>query len=520
MEEQEEKSYLRLARAYEIKNKKDRRIYRFFEILPGALALITFLVFILASKFFPVYVSIFLIVFVVFWLFRSAYYLTHLISSYHKMKQYEKINWQEKLEKIKFPINTLPTINSLDELYHLIILPTYKEPYEIVKESLDSLVNSGYNPQKLIVVLATEERAKEQGAEIRQLALKDFNDKFFRFFVTIHPADIPGEIAGKGSNEAWAGKQVVKEIIDPLKIPYENVIVSVFDIDTLTKPGFFQCLAYHYLTAQDPLHSSYQPLPIYTNNIWEAPAVARILSFSSTFWQMIQQARPESLITFSSHSMGLKPVVEIGFWQENVVSEDSRIFYQCFLHYNGNWQVVPLYYPVYMDANISDTLIETLKNQYKQQRRWGYGAENIPYLFFGFIKNKKIPFKLKLHYGFNIIEGFYSWSVYSILISCGWLPSILGGKEFSFTVLSYNLPQLTSKLLTIAMLGLLGSAYLSVALLPQRPKNLKKSYYFLMVFQWLLSPVLVFLSAIPALDASIRLMLGKYMGFWVTPKSR
>jgi hypothetical protein len=41
-----------------------------------------------------------------------------------------------------------------------------------------------------------------------------------------------------------------------------------------------------------------------------------------------------------------------------------------------------------------------------------------------------------------------------------------------------------------------------------------------MVFQWLLSPVLVFLSAIPALDASIRLMLGKYMGFWVTPKSR
>jgi len=31
-----------------------------------------------------------------------------------------------------------------------------------------------------------------------------------------------------------------------------------------------------------------------------------------------------------------------------------------------------------MDANISDTLIETLKNQYKQQRRWGYGAENIP----------------------------------------------------------------------------------------------------------------------------------------------
>ena len=162
MEEQEEKSYLRLARAYEIKNKKDRRIYRFFEILPGALALVTFLVFGLASKFFPVYVSIFLIVFVVFWLFRSLYYTIHLVSSYRKLRQYEKINWQEKLENIKFPINTLPTIKSLDDLYHLIILPTYKEPYEIVKESLNSLINSSYDPQKLIVVLATEERAKEQ----------------------------------------------------------------------------------------------------------------------------------------------------------------------------------------------------------------------------------------------------------------------------------------------------------------------------------------------------------------------
>jgi len=112
-------------------------------------------------------------------------------------------------------------LKSLDDLYHLIILPTYKEPYVIVKESLTSLINSGYDPRKLIVVLATEERAKEQGEEIRQLALKDFNNKFFKFLETIHPQDIPGEIAGKGSNESWAGKQVVKEIIDPLKIPYE-----------------------------------------------------------------------------------------------------------------------------------------------------------------------------------------------------------------------------------------------------------------------------------------------------------
>ena len=31
---------------------------------------------------------------------------------------------------------------------------------------------------------------------------------------------------------------------------------------------------------------------------------------------------------------------------------------------------------------------------------------------------------------------------------------------------------------------------------------------------------LIIFGAFPALDAQIRLMLGKYMGFWVTEKSR
>ena len=516
----ENKYYLKTGKASDLKNPKEKFLYRLFEIFPGFLSWGTLILAVILSWQKPVFVSIFIIIFVIYWFLRTIYFSFHLGACYRKMKDYEKIDWLAKLDDLK---TERPELNTdWKNIYHLIILPMYKEPLQIVRETFRSLENNDYPKNRMIVVLAIEERAGETARETAEAIKKEFDNKFFKVFVTCHPANLPGEIAGHGSNDAWAAREAKKNIIDPLKIPYKNIIVSSFDIDTSSLPKYFSCLAYHYLTSEKPTRTSFQPIPLYINNIWQASFLSRLFAFSATFWQMMCQERPEKMLTFSSHSMSLKALVDVDFKQTNVVSDDSRIFWQCFLHYNGDYQVNPLFYPVSMDANAAKTFWKTLMNIYKQQRRWAYGVGDVPYFLFGFLKNKKIPLSKKISLGFSLIEGHWSWATASLLIFfLGWLPLLIGGPEFSQTLFSYNLPRITSRILTVAMTGLIGSAYFSVILLPPRPPQYGGFKYLALVLEWFLLPtIMIFFTALPAIDAQTRWLFGKYMGFWPTEKVR
>lgn len=488
---------------------------RILEILPGFLSWLTLFLMVFISAKMPIAAAIFIILFDIYWLLKTIYLYLHLRITFKLMRQNLKIDWLKKTKTIN---------QNWDKIYHLILFPMYKEPYEVVYESFLSLEKANYPKNKFIVVLATEERAGKEAQETAQKIKNEFEKKFFKFLITTHPQNLEGEIPGKGSNEAWAAKEAKKIIIDPLNIPYENIIVSVFDIDTQIFPEYFGRLTYVFSTTKNNLKSIYQPIPLFTNNIYQANALARTISFSATFWQMMQQSRPERLTSFSSQSIPFKALVDIGFWQTNAVSEDSRIFWQCYLHYNGDFKVTPLIYPVSMDANAWPSFWKTIQHLYLQQRRWAWGADDIPYLIYGFIKNKFIPFKKKIYWSLNIIEGFWSWATNSILIfALGWLPITLGGKEFNSTMISYNLPKITGFIVQLSTFGVITSAILAIILLPPKPPYFKKINYIFYVIQWLLLPItLIVLGSVPALEAQTRLMLGgKFrLGFWVTPKLR
>ena len=139
-----------------------------------------------------------------------------------------------------------------------------------------------------------------------------------------------------------------------------------------------------------------------------------------------------------------------------------------------------------------------------------------------FWKNKKISFFKKIKPFWTQFAGSCSWATVPILlIFLGNVPVLIAKVEGFKEAIVYNTPFILSWLMTLAMIGIFVMAALSTLLLPPAPSKSNFLRYLGMILQWLLFPVtMVAFGSIPAAEGITRLMLGKYLGFRTTEKSR
>ncbi|MCK4525631.1 MAG: hypothetical protein KAU07_04290, partial [Candidatus Andersenbacteria bacterium] len=178
-------------------NRKDYCIQRSIEILPGIITW-SFLIgsFYLAFKA-PIAIAIFIIIFDLYWMVKVFYITVFVIFGYRRIKIWEKIDWIGKCEKLEDARN----------LYHLIIIPTYKEEIEVLETTLDSILNSDFPKDRIILAIAFEERAGEEASERARMLEEKYKDKFFGYITTLHPDGIAGEAKVKGANASWAAEE-------------------------------------------------------------------------------------------------------------------------------------------------------------------------------------------------------------------------------------------------------------------------------------------------------------------------
>jgi cellulose synthase/poly-beta-1,6-N-acetylglucosamine synthase-like glycosyltransferase len=407
------------------------------------------------------------------------------------------------------------------QIYNAVIVATYNEGYDILEPTIQSVLSTTCDKSKLILVIAYEERG---GSAIKvnvEKLKKQYGHEFHSFLLIQHPMDIKDEVIGKGGNITFAGRYL-RDWLPKQGIEYKNVIITTLDSDNRPHPTYFDNVTYEYIIHEDRKHLSYQPISLFLNNIWDAPAPMRVVATGNSFWNIISSMRPHTLRNFASHSQPMDALVEMDFWSTRTIVEDGHQYWRSYFHFNGDYAVQPLYVPIYQDAVLSSTYMKTLKAQFVQLRRWAYGASDVPYVAVRiFTRNRNVPLIGGVARLIRLLDGHVTLASVSILVAFGgWVPLLINSQAFRDPI-AHQLPDVVSVIQQIAMIGLFITVFLSLKMLPPRPARYKRHRTIFMVAQWFLMPVTAIgYSSLSAFNSQTHLMLGHYLDkFEVTDKA-
>lgn len=545
---------------------KRTRKYRMLEILPGALSYTMILLLFVLSFISPIVGSYYLLLIIATTLVKAVGVVYRTVQGYNATKRADKVDWHKRLADLEDPhgsyeklmlvksrefefdehVENLKMISvgkdlvisekELDdngktpkivfpkpnEIYHAVIMVAYNEGLDTLIPTVEAVKKSSFPNERTIFVFGYEERGGEAMRENAKILTEKFKDDFCQFIPVMHPKDLKDEIQGKGPNLNYAAGELVN-YVKKAKIPIENVIVTSLDSDNKMSKWYLDYVAYQFIVHPNRQKLSYQPVSLFTNNIWDAPAPMRIIAISNSFFNIISSMRSHTLKNFASHSQPLLALSQMGFWSKKTIVEDGHQYWRSLFYFHGDYEVLPIHVAIYQDAVIEETFLKTLKAQFIQLRRWDYGASDVAYVGVRlFSKDRKSIGKMSFMPLFakfmRLLEGHVTLAAISPMVAFGgWVPKLLNAK--SKDLLAFNLPNTISLIQIFASVGLMTTILFSLKMLPPRPKNIRKPKI-VMILQWILMPVVAIVyQSFTAFYSQTRLMTGNYMEkFDVTKK--
>lgn len=485
------------------------RTKRFLEILPGFVSWSLILFPVWGSLVIPNVVAYYIIAFSVYWFYRSMTTAVLALLGYFKLKSFQVYDWMGDV--VNFP--------DWKKVHHIIIIPTYKEPEQTLRRTLEKLKEQTFPLKNIHIMLSFEDREGEEARVKGKDLVREYSEIFGHLWVTYHP-DLPGEVKGKSSNTSWGAKEAKRILVDQEGIDIDYVTITSEDADALLHPSYFACLSYHFLDNPARYTTIWQAVLMFYNNIWKVPLLVRVFSSSATIMSLAMLARRDRLINFSTYTASLKMIDAIGYWDTDVIPEDWRLFFKAYFSLDGKVTVEPLFLPIMADAAEAEGVWKTYTNQYEQVKRWAWGVSDTPYVVSRWVMADTIPFWEKTIRVFRVLEDHFLWPVNWFAITIGALLPPFLNKDFSRTIIGKTLPQVTSGILTLCLAALLVIIILNNRLRPRKEgRRIPVIGFLLETLEFITLPVVgFFFSALPGIDAHTRLMLGKYIEYKVTEK--
>ena len=513
--------------------------YRLYEMLPATLTYLFIVLPIILSIISPVWAAIFIIGYLTMFFIKAIAMAYRTLQGYNWMGKASRIDWNGRLLDLQNPTLSLqkysndqtkewshkqhmqnlqrvvddPGRINPSDLYNAVIVAEYLESADVLVPTIEALFASNFDMSRLILIITYEERCPEENKQLSLSLAKKYRDRCFYAAAIMHPRGLPNEILGKGGNITFAGRYL-QEVLIGKNIKPENVLVTTLDADNRPHPQYLAYVAYTYVVDKERDHRAYQPIALYLNNIWDAPAPMRVLATGNSFWTIVNSTRPHALRNFAAHSQGMASLIATNFWSTRTVVEDGHQYWRSYFTFGGHYEVTPIYVPIYQDAVLAETYTMTIKQQFLQLRRWAYGASDIPYIInlgFGH-KPRAVPFWPFVARLMRLIDSHVSWATAPIIITFGaWAPLVLNS-ESSRSIVAHQLPQIASQLQFIATLGLFITVFLTFKLLPPRPARYRRHRNLFMLLQWVMMPVVTIgFGSAAAIYSQTRLLLGRYL---------
>lgn len=532
---------------------KRTKLYRFFEILPGAISIGAILLLIVLSIFSPLAASLYILALVLLTFVRAITTAYRTIQGRVVMQRTSSLNWGKRLSDLSHPRKALKEYDKLSprelrsqyklaehvanlrqvaesgdypkprQILNVVMVALYNENYDVLGPTFRNLSQVDYDIRRnLVVFVAYEQRGGQAALDTVEQIKRHWTGTFRDLVFVEHPAGLPDEVIGKGPNLTYAGPKVSEWVrrhhIDP-----KDVIITTLDSDNKPDKQYFSYLTYKWIMTPNRQQCSFQPICLFNNNLWDVPAPMRVAATSNSFWNVVSSMRPTTLKNFASHSQGLQPLEEMGFWSKRTIVEDGHQYWRSYFFFDGDYEVVPLRMGIGQDAVLSGTYLKTLKAQFIQMRRWAYGASDDAYiatrLLSGKFRGSKFDGWIRF---FQSLEGHVSLACMSPIVGFGaFAPLYINPLAAHTSILVNDLPLIVSRVQQIAVVGLIVTVIASLSMLPPRPKRYKKSRNILMIVQWIFMPInAIVYSSASAYVAQWRLMTGRYMDkFDVTEKA-
>jgi cellulose synthase/poly-beta-1,6-N-acetylglucosamine synthase-like glycosyltransferase len=484
-----------------------RFLRRVLEVLPGLAVWAAITAPVWAALAAPLWLGFFLVLFSAYWFWKSVQFAAGVVVGFWQLHQAQGRDWEAAA-------SALP---GYTRLRHLVIVPTYGESEEILADTLHYLATQEAPLERVSVVLAFEGRDPNAPARAAHLAAR-FSALFEHFLVTFHP-DVPGEARGKSSNLAWAGRQVAEELIATGRLDPRHLLVTVCDADSRLHRKYLAALGYAALSHPDgPLHL-FQPAILFYANHWRLPAPLRALNSIYSLYELSRMVPSHRLVTQSTYSLSWAAASEVGFWDPDVIPEDSHMFFKLFFHFGRRVKVRPIFLPVYADAAEGPTLWRTLVNHYQQIQRWAWGVSDVPYIVVSAFRARHLPWYLRLARVAWYLEEHLVWPSHWFILTLGGLLPPLLNPSYASSAPAVWQAGLISALMALCLPCLVVVLLADWRLRPQHPNGEDVVDTLLGWAAYALLPLVSLpLSSIPALDAHTRLLLGRYLEYRATEK--